>query len=343
MADNLSRRSAIGLGAAAAAAATFGLGGPAAAAGAAPAAQRGSGATRIAKTYRKQKAAAGGVWATHVAMVDAAGELRSVVEDNVDHVTNGYSVQKLAVATAVLDKVDRGELALDHKLELLGGKFLLEGSGIYHLQAAVGDQLTVAGFLTAMLLVSDNTAVRLCGLVAPALEINEILAAKGFTHTRVEPVATNPNRFFLGFTTPRETHDLLWRLANRTLLAPASCDFMLKVMTGESGYHDGVRRVMSSAERGRVATKYGASDNDLGESRHEVGIMFSASGAPALTYAMFADGLGDPGNYGSTHPAVQAHAVLGRTMFDALPAPTVAAKEAGPRQRIRPYRPLVGL
>ena len=96
-----------------------------------------------------------------------------------------------------------------------------------------------------MLLVSDNTAVRMCGRVVPALEINEILAAKGFVHTRVEPVA-NPNRFYLGTTTPREMHDLLWRLATKTLLSPASCDFLLSITRWLNGYHDGVRRVMSS-------------------------------------------------------------------------------------------------
>lgn len=70
---------------------------------------------------------------------------------------------------------------------------ILGGSGIYHLHTVWGDEITIANFLTAMLLVSDNTAVRMCGRVVPALEINDILAAKGFVHTRVEPVA-NPNR-----------------------------------------------------------------------------------------------------------------------------------------------------
>ena len=67
------------------------------------------------------------------------------------------------------------------------------------------------------------------------------LAAKGFVHTRVIPVE-NPNRFWLGTTTPREMHDLLWRLATKTLLKPASCDFLLGVTRGLSGYHDGVRQ-----------------------------------------------------------------------------------------------------
>jgi beta-lactamase class A len=333
MSFNVSRRSALGLGAATAAAATVGAGLPAEAAVRGPA--------YIEKLYTKEKAKVGGRWHTHMAVVDATGAIKPFIEDDADHVTHGYSVQKLAVATAVLDKVDRGELSMGTKLDLQAD-IILGGSGTYFLQGTYGDDITVAGFLTAMLLVSDNTAVRLCGRVVPALEINEILAAKGFVKTRVEPVA-NPNRFFLGVTTPRETHDLLWRLANMTLLAPASCNFLLRVTRGLSGYHDGVRRVMSSRERERVATKYGADFNDLGESRHEVGIMFDPNGVPLLTYAMFAEGLGDGDNYGATHPAVEAHAKIGRAMIDNLPpAPGATANWTAPLSKTQHFKPVNG-
>jgi beta-lactamase class A len=217
-----------------------------------------------------------------------------------------------------MDKVDRGLLSLDRLVELDAGS-ILGGSGSYVLHTVWGDRITIANVLTTMLLVSDNTAVRLCGRVAPALEINEILAAKGFVHTRVEPVA-DPSRFLLGVTTPRETADLLVRLAGGTLLSARSCAFLLSVMRSTSGYTDGIRRAMSSAERARVASKHGADFNERGAARHEAGLMFAADGSPALAYAFFAEGLADRDNYGSTHPAVEAHAVLGRALFDSLAA-----------------------
>ncbi|MFI7436337.1 serine hydrolase [Micromonospora haikouensis] len=341
MTSNVTRRAAIGLGAAAAALAATGR--PAAAEGRVPADPATGIRTRsraevIRQTYLQQKAAAGGVWHSHIAMVDGSGALATVVADDADRVTHGYSVQKLAVAVAVMDKIDRGQLQLDQRLDLTAD-IILGGSGIYFLQTVWGDQVTVANFLTAMLLVSDNTAVRMCGRVVPALEINDILAAKGFTHTRVEPVA-NPNRFYLGVTTPRETHDLLWRLANKTILTPRSADFLLGILRWINGYHDGIRHTMSSAERSRVATKYGADYDDLGAARHEAGIMFDAAGAPTLTYALFADSLGDLDNYGSTHPAVRAHAVLGRTMFDAIC--TTSNRTARARHHVPPFRPVNG-
>ncbi|BCJ55792.1 serine hydrolase [Actinoplanes sp. NBRC 14428] len=276
----------------------------------------GPAADAVREVYERETTRAGGAWHSLITAAGTAG-VRPIVADDADRVIEGYSVQKLAVAVAVLDKVDRGELALGHRLDLTA-ELILGGSGIYALHTVWGDELTIANVLTAMIVMSDNTAVRMCGRVAPAAEINEILAAKGFTHTRVEPVA-DPHRFYLGTTTPRETHDLLWRLATGALLGPESSAFLLSLARWIDGYHDGVRRTMSSAERSRVATKYGADFNTRGAARHEAGIMFGPDGKPALTYAMFADALGDLGNYGSTHPAVQAHAIIGRTLLDHLP------------------------
>ena len=274
------------------------------------------GPQRIRRVYQRQKTRAGGRWHSHIAALHPDGSATEIVADDADAVIHGYSVQKLAVATAVLDKIDRGELTLG-TLTPLTVDVIVGGSGIYHLHGFYGDRITVANVLTAMLLVSDNTAVRLCGRFVPALELNEILAAKGFEHTRVEPVA-DPHRFFLGVTTPRETHRLLARLANGTLLSPGSCDFLLGILRWTNGYHDGVRRDMSSGERGRVATKDGADFNTLGGSRHEAGIMFGADGAPVLTYSMFCDAHPDRINYGATHPVVRAHSVIGRMLFDAM-------------------------
>jgi beta-lactamase class A len=267
--------------------------------------------TSISTLYRERARQARGSWYALIVGPDGP-----VVDNAADHVTEGYSVQKLAVAVAVLEKVDRGELSLGQRLALTADD-ILGGSGIYFLQGVWGDQLTLANVLTAMLLVSDNTSVRLCGRVVPAAEINEILAAKGFPRTRVEPV-DDPHRFRMGTTTPRETVELLQRLVGGTLLSPASSAFMVRVLRWINGYADGVRRVMSSEERARVATKHGADFNASGAARHEAGVIFNRGGQPTITYAIFSDGLGDLENYGATHPAVEAHAALGRAMMDAV-------------------------
>src|SRR3954468_25096762 len=111
-------------------------------------------------------------------------------------------------------------------------------------------------------------------------------------------------------------HDLLWRLATKTLLSPESCTFLLSITRWINGYMDGVRRVMSPDNPSGVPTKNGAHSNPRGPPRHEAGIMFGPDGLPKLTYAMFAEALGDLDNYGSTHPPLPAHAKPGRTITD---------------------------
>ncbi|MFI6218531.1 serine hydrolase [Nocardia brasiliensis] len=265
----------------------------------------------FAAVYRAVAGQAGGRWHSLVTNV-TAGNAETVVAQDENFVIEGASVQKLAVATALLDAVDRGDLALSDTVELTDD-VIAGGAGIYHRQVVYGDRLTLSNALTAMLQVSDNTAVRLIGSVLPGVEINRILAAKGLTRTRVDPLPDNPNRFWLGVTTPREMNELLVRLVKGTLLSEASTAAMLRVLTWSSvGYVDGVRRTMSSMERTRVATKYGADD----DRRHEAGVVFDEAGAPLLVYAYFADQVPQPGNFGSTNPVVEAHSLLGRAMVD---------------------------
>src|ERR1041384_3734302 len=106
----------------------------------------------ISSLYQDRVRQAGGSW--YALITDPSGTL---VDSAADHVTEGYRVQKLAVATAVLDKVDRGELSLGQRLSLTADD-ILGGSGIYFLQGVWGDRLTLANVLTALLLGSANTS-----------------------------------------------------------------------------------------------------------------------------------------------------------------------------------------
>jgi beta-lactamase class A len=323
----MNRRSVLGLGGAVGAAAVVGAG---SAPGAGAAATKQS-LAEIKATYDRVSAKAGGTWHSYVTGIED-GSPATVIEQDIDYVVQGQSVQKLAVALAVLDKVDRGELSLGQKLDL-SAAYLRDGSGLYENQTVIGDNLTLSNLLVTMLQVSDNTAVRMFSRLVPGTEINQILRDKGFVHTQVEPIAGS-NAFYLGATTPREMHTLLTGLVSATLLSPSSCQAVLQVMRwSEVGYCDGVRRVMSSDERDRVGIKYGAYE----DCRHEVGIIFDASGAPIMTFCYFADNLSDVDNYGSTNPGVQAHAVLGRTMYDVVSGTT--DPHAKVRHPARPFRP----
>lgn len=280
-------------------------------------------ATKIKRVFDAEIAKAGGTWQGTVTLLNGTAAPVVAVDHNATSIQTAASTNKLGITLGVLDKIDRGELALDDRITLTPD-IILTGSGFYFHQTVYGDEITVANFLVAMLLTSDNTSVRLCGLVCPPAEINEVLAAKGFTDTRVEPNPANPARMWLGDTTTAETNDLLHRLAKGELLSTGSTQFFLNVLKGLNGYHDGFRRNMSSVERSRVAMKYGADDAQ----RNEAGVVYNAAGAPALVYAFMSQFEDHWGNYGATHPAVQAHAIMGRKMFDIVNAAGLAATDA---------------
>jgi beta-lactamase class A len=317
----MQRRDVVKLGAAVTAAGTV-LGSASAAHGQASSATVEDTASAIKACYESESVKAGGTWQAKVTLLNG-GTVTTAVDHSSTAVKTAASINKLGIALAVLDKIDRGELALDDRITLTSD-IILTGSGFYFHQTAYGDELTVANVLVAMLLTSDNTSVRLCGLVCPPVEINETLAAKGFEVTRVVPSATNPNRMGLGSTSTAETNELLHRLAMGELLSANSTRFFLNVLKGLSGYHDGFRRNMSSAERARVAMKYGADDAE----RNESGIVYNTSGVPILVYSFMSQSTTNWGNYGATHPVVQAHARMGRKMFDLANQSGVAASDA---------------
>ncbi|WBB69853.1 serine hydrolase [Micromonospora sp. WMMD812] len=329
----MNRRTALGLGTVATAGTVLGTATPASA-DTAPAATPERVAARLAAAYERETTRAGGNWQAYVSVAGTAGGTPVVaVAESPDQRIEAYSVNKIAVATAVLDKVDRGLLALDQRVEVTASIVVPGGDGIFSLDGAYPSSVTLGHALAALLTVSDDTAVRLCGLVCPAAELNSILVAKGFPNTQVEPVA-NPNRFFLGTSTPRETHELLRALVAGTLLSPASTTFLLNLLRSPIAFTDGIRRTMSSDERARIATKAGW----FGSARHEAGIVFDAAGAPLLTYALFADGQAGADDFGATHPAVQARARLGRVFLDA----TARLTGTGARHRLTAQRPSNG-
>ncbi|WP_436492155.1 serine hydrolase [Actinokineospora sp. HUAS TT18] len=333
---NVNRRSALGLGAAAVGT-VLGVGTTTASAEEATAESTTAAQAcgRVSRVYQRETEKSLGTWASYISVSDVDGTVVPAVDVRADVVVEAYSVNKIAVAVAVLDKVDRGLLRLDQQVEVSSAIVIRDTDGIFGLDGAYPSNVTIGHALATLLTVSDNTCVRLCGLVCPAAELNEILRGKGFVHTQVKPVA-NPNRFFLGTTTARETHTLLQGLVNGTLLSPASTAYLLSILRSLTAFTDGIRLNLSSAERLKVATKAGW----FADGRNEAGIVFNAADKPTAFYSLFASGsfAGDQAanadNYSANHPALKARQVIGRTLVDAVARlDTANAKHPAPAYR----------
>jgi len=344
----INRRGALGFGTAVAAGTVLAGGTAAASATAASALEAGETAeeiapatnveqalSRVRRIYERHSAVAGGTWRAYVTVADADGTQHVAVDDESDAVVDALSVNKIAIATAVLDKADRGLISMTDLIDVTKEIIIPGGDGMFRLDGWYPSHVTVGHALANLLTISCDTSVRLSGLKAPTLEINEIMVAKGFPKTQVEP-GSNPNRMFMGWTTPREMHDLFSAHVRGQLVSEAATDFLFNLIRSPIAFTDGIRLNLSTPNRMRVATKAGWLDND----RHEAGIIFDANDAPILTYSIFATlPDSDPEDFGSTHPLNAARARMGERFFN------VVSKLSGPArfaEESKPYAPTNG-
>ncbi|MCE7010710.1 class A beta-lactamase-related serine hydrolase [Kibdelosporangium philippinense] len=287
---------------------------------------------RVKRVYDSAIQDAGGTWNAHISVADGVA-----VEHGSDDVVEAYSVNKVAAAVAVLDKIDRGEAKITDQVEVPEDIVIKTGDGVIPLDRAYPSVFTVGHILSLFLTVSDDTCVRLSGLVCAPVEINATMVAKGFPNTQVIPSASNPRRYFLGKTTPRETHGILQGIVKGTLLSPTSTDHILNVLRAQAAFTDGIRRNMSSIDRSRVATKAGW----LNDGRNEAGVMFDKAGKPVLTYALFARGLPEHApDFGGTHPFREAAARMGPKFLRAVDK--ISGDPAARTLRTQSYQPSNG-
>lgn len=331
MSPKINRRGALGLGTAVAAGTVLAAGGGAGAANAleagetadevSPATSVAQACDRVRRIYERHSAVAGGTWRAYITVADSAGNQHVAVDDESDVVVDALSVNKIAIATAVLDKADRGLIAMTDLIDVTKEIIIPGGDGMFRFDNWYPSHVTVGHALANLLTISCDTSVRLSGLKAPTLEINEIMVAKGFPKTQVEP-GSNPNRMFMGWTTPREMHDLFSAHVRGQLLSPEATTFLFNLIRSPIAFTDGIRLNLPTNDRMRIATKAGWLDSD----RHEAGIIFDEDNAPILTYSIFATlpgGVHDE-DYGSNHPLNAARARMGSRFFN------VVSELAGP-------------
>ena len=198
------------------------------------------------------------------------------------------SVIKVPILLAVLDQVRQGAFSLDQRFEAQPEDWVA-GSGLLK-EFDPGVSLTLKDYLTAMIVVSDNTATNLVLRVVGIPTINAYLAGLGLVHTRSHrPVRSDgplPGEHRgIGTTTPLEMLTLLDGLVGQTILTPDLCDLAVGMLKRQQ-YTEGMHRYLP--EDVVVADKVGMV-NDV---RTDVGILFPPD-RPPITLAALSDSLAD--------------------------------------------------
>jgi len=97
------------------------------------------------------------------------------------------SVYKIAIATAVLDRVDKGELSLDQLVEVPHDMMVVGQTGLAETFPHPGLQLSVANLIEVMITESDNTATDVSmGLAGGPAAVTENLRRLGINDFRVD-------------------------------------------------------------------------------------------------------------------------------------------------------------
>ena len=237
----------------------------------------------------------------------ATGE---TVQLNAERTFITASVIKFPILLAALDGVQRGALALTNRVEL-APEDVVGGSGLLK-EFDPGVRLTVKDYLTAMIVISDNSATNLMLRLLGIPEINTYLASLGLSVTR----SLRPIRFpaplpgeprGIGETTPGEMVRLLDMLVGGDILTAPLRELALDILRRQQ-YADGIPRYLP--EDVVVAHK----DGFVNDVRADVGIIYPPHRSP-ITLAVLCDSLVDR-RYSVDHPAWLGIGRVAKVIYD---------------------------
>lgn len=261
----------------------------------------------IAAVYGLESAAAGGNWRAYITVARPDGTLVTAVDTRSAESVSARSTNKLAVAATVLSRVDAGQASLAQQLTVDESFVEWDGDGVIPFDGVYPTSIALGHDLSLMLSISEDTANALCSQIVTATEINEYLAAQGFTTTRVRTIPDS-RRWYLGYTSAKEMHDLWVRLTSGTLVSAASSAYMLKILRCAEAFREGVRHNLTTPQRGRIATKAGWYNGE----RSETGCVYDSAGVPVVRYAMYADHTAGVEDFSVNNPLCAARARMGK-------------------------------
>ena len=136
-------------------------------------------------SQKLEKVTQGMVGRIGVAAQEIGGD--EVIAVNGDQTFAMASTYKVAIATTVLDRVDKGELSLDQLVEVPPDMYVTGVTALAETFPHPGIKLSVANLIEVMITESDNTATDVCmGLAGGAAAVTKNLRRLGITDFRVD-------------------------------------------------------------------------------------------------------------------------------------------------------------
>ena len=148
-----------------------------------------------------------------------------VIAFNGDETFVMASTYKVAIAAAVLDRVDRGELSLDQLVEVPNEMFVTGVVALAETFPHGGIQLSVANLIEVMITESDNTATDISmELAGGAAAVTAYLQNLGITDLRVDRLTAEILRDFYGLPGPATPETIAEAVRNNPALWTEQAD-----------------------------------------------------------------------------------------------------------------------
>ena len=205
---------------------------------------------------------AGGHWAIVVESLDGKGTIRL----NDKEPFTAASVIKIPIMMAAFHETRLGTLRLDDTC-IVRKEDKVGGSGVLK-ELHSGLQLTLLDAINLMIVVSDNTATNLVIDAIGINRINEYMAKKGCSGSRLEAHLMKPKPGGPYNTiTACDVASLLKGISERTDENPGDCDIMIEILKRQQ-YNNKIPRYLP--KEATVAHKTG----EVSSVTHDAGIVF---------------------------------------------------------------------
>lgn len=210
---------------------------------------------------------------TGVQIMDMQND-RVIVAHNQNTEHFAASVNKVPVALLVLQDLRAHKLNLDQTMTWQPSD-VRDGYGVYD-QPGAPTTASLRDVLFDMLNHSGNTVVRVAvnyGLGGAAAVNARWAAIPQLSHTYLQPLPGEGNRFYLGNSTP---HDSLWALEQLLSRQDRYVTFMKDAMATNIFTDFGVRSQLAGNDWILLVNKVGILDDPEGDDRHDVGIVYNS-------------------------------------------------------------------